>query len=161
MVVLAHLILFFFPHLYMSVIEGSESEIERLIRNSPFTFFYSGLSAVYIFFVLSGYILTAVALNNYSGSRVFSMALKRYPRLGIPATFSCIFAFALLFFVDLQTISHPLLVGPFSKGTLWGSEAIFGNFEYSFLGSIFSGAIDVFFFSGRTPYNPVLWTMEI
>lgn len=162
MVVLAHLVLFFFPHLYMGAPEGSEREIQKLIRDSPFAFFYSGLAAVYIFFVLSGYILTAVALKkDYSRTRVLSMALKRYPRLGIPATFSCIIAFAILYSIDLKTISHPLLVGPFSKGSLWGSEAIFGKFDYSLQGAIFSGAIDVFFLSGRSLYNPVLWTMEI
>lgn len=162
MVVLAHLILFFFPHLYLGAPEGSDREIQKLIRDSPFAFFYSGLAAVYIFFVLSGYILTAVALNKgYSRNRVLSMVIKRYPRLGIPATFSCIIAFAILFSIDLKVISHPLLVGPFSKGSLWGSEAIFGNFDYSLHGAIFSGAIDVFFLSGRSLYNPVLWTMEI
>lgn len=67
----------------------------------------------------------------------------------IPALFSCIVAFVLLSLVD---VSHPLLVGPFTS---------FHNFDFSFGGALFSGAIDVFFLSGRSAYNPVLWTMKI
>ncbi len=150
MVVLAHLVLFFFPGLYIGIPEYSGHEIQSLIRNSPFAFFYSGLAAVYIFFVLSGYILTAVALKpDRPLNRILSMSLKRYPRLMIPALFSCILAFMLLSLVD---VSHPLLVGPFSD---------VGKFDYSLEGAIFSGTIDVFFLSGLSLYNPVLWTMKI
>ncbi len=150
MVVLAHLSLFFFPELYMGVPEYSGHEVQFLIRQSPFAFFYSGLSAVYIFFVLSGYILTAVALNpDRPLIRILSMSIKRYPRLMIPALFSSVLAFILLTFID---VSHPLLVGPFGD---------LHNFDYTLGGSLFSGAIDVFFLSGRSLYNPVLWTMKI
>ena len=51
MVVLAHLSLFFFQGLYMGVPEYSGHEIQLFIRNSPFAFLYSGLAAVYIFFM--------------------------------------------------------------------------------------------------------------
>jgi peptidoglycan/LPS O-acetylase OafA/YrhL len=150
MVVLAHLILFFFPYLYTGVSAGPDHDIQQFIRHSPFTFFYSGLSAVYIFFVLSGYILTAVALNSDNPlNRIFSMSLKRYPRLMIPALFSCVLAFILLSFIET---SHPLLFGPFSE---------LDSVDYTFGGALYSGAIDVFFLSGHSVYNPVLWTMKI
>jgi len=35
------------------------------------------------------------------------------------------------------------------------------NQDYSFIGAAYSGIIDVFFLSGRSSYNPVLWTMKI
>ena len=79
----------------------------------------------------------------------------------IPALFSSIVAFILFSFVDYQDISHPLLVGPFSDGSLWGSEAVYGNFDYTFEEALLSGAIDEFFLSGSSLYNPVLWTMKI
>ena len=121
-----------------------------LVRNSPFTFFFSGLSAVYIFFALSGYILTAVALKpGRQLLRILSMSLKRYPRLMIPALVSCILAIILL---GLGDISHPALSGPFKDVR---------NFDYTFGGAVFSGAIDSFVLSGRSLYNPVLWTMKI
>lgn len=67
----------------------------------------------------------------------------------IPALVSCIVAFILLSFMET---SHPLLVGPFSK---------LDTVDYTFGGALYSGAIDVFFLSGRSVYNPVLWTMKI
>lgn len=150
MVVLAHLVLFFFPPLYTGASEIADHNIQLWLRNSPFTFFFSGLSAVYIFFALSGYVLTAVALKpGRPLVRILSMSLKRYPRLMIPAMVSCILAFILL---SLGDISHPALSGPFKDVR---------NFDYTFGGALFSGAIDSFVLSGRSLYNPVLWTMKI
>lgn len=37
----------------------------------------------------------------------------------------------------------------------------YGDFSYSLSSAIYSGMLDVFFLSGRSQYNPVLWTMKI
>jgi len=37
----------------------------------------------------------------------------------------------------------------------------YGKFEYSLMGAIYSGTVDAFFLSGKSLYNPVLWTMKI
>lgn len=153
MVLLSHLSLTFYPYLHAFDGEAQFGEypIQHFIHESPFGFFFSGTSAVFIFFVLSGYILTKVALkDNNIAERVYLMGLKRYPRLMIPALASCLIAFLAIALFD---ITSPQL-----------SDWINGygnNGTYSAVGAIYSGAIDVFFLSGRSSYNPVLWTMKI
>lgn len=144
MVVFSHLSLAFFPYLHAFAGEpGSNNPIQYWIHNSPFGFIYSGSSAVYIFFVLSGYILTYVALKN-NILKLVGMSLKRYPRLMIPVVISCVIAYA-SFLLPIEKVG-------------WISK--FGNFNYSFIGSIYSGLVESFLI-GKSSYNPVLWTMQI
>lgn len=148
MVVLSHLSLTFFPYLQGFIGKaGANNPIQSFIHNSPFGFIYSGTSAVYIFFVLSGYILTYVALKN-NVNKLISMSLKRYPRLMIPAVVSCVFAYLIFTFLHIDK----------SMLTDWINK--YGDFNYSLIGSIYSGTIESFLF-GYSPYNPVLWTMQI
>ena len=63
-VVLSHLSLTFFPQLH----NFGESAVQQynffaLLHNSPLAFFYSGTGAVFVFFVLSGYVLSLSSLN--------------------------------------------------------------------------------------------------
>ncbi|MBD1584432.1 acyltransferase family protein [Pseudoalteromonas sp. S16_S37] len=153
MVLISHLSLVFYPYLHSFFGKADQKAfpIQSFIHESPFGFFFSGTSAVYIFFVLSGYILTKVALKDQNRlGKVYSMALKRYPRLMIPALASCLIAYAAIKGVD---ISSPHL-----------SDWINGyrhSQEFSLVDAIYNGAIDVFFISGESAYNPVLWTMKI
>ncbi len=147
MVVLSHLSLTFFPYLHAFTGEaGVDNPIQGWIYNSPFGFIYSGTSAVYIFFVLSGYILTYVALKG-DVHKIIVMSVKRYPRLMIPAVVSCIFAYILFHF----SVEKSIL-------TKWISN--YGSFDYSFINAIYSGIIESFL-RGKSQYNPVLWTMKI
>jgi len=156
-VVLAHLCFSFYPYIQsasgrITTKLGEENGhiIESWLFNSPFTFFISGTSAVFVFFVLSGYILTEVA--GKSGNRlqrIASMSIKRYPRLMIPALFSTVFSFCLLEFTDVNSV----FVSSWIQA--------FGDFEMSLAGAIFNGSIDSFFISGKSQYNWVLWTMQI
>ncbi|WP_158657993.1 acyltransferase family protein [Agarilytica rhodophyticola] len=152
MVLMSHLSLTFFPFLHAFDGKGdiALNSIQGFIHESPFGFFYSGSAAVYIFFVLSGFILTKVALKKDDAPvKIFSMFLKRYPRLMIPVLVSCIIAYV---FFQLFDISSPDL-GPWIKG--------YGSLDYSLTNAIYSGTVDVFFLSGYSAYNPVLWTMKI
>ncbi|WP_281561714.1 acyltransferase [Thalassomonas sp. RHCl1] len=151
MVVLSHLSLIFYPYLHnFNAADSTGYDIQNLIHHSPFTFFFSGSAAVYIFFVLSGYILTKVALRSQpSLSRISSMAIKRYPRLMLPALISCLLAVTIFQFVGMP-----------------GSDMIhsinnYGDFDYSLTGALYNGTIDTFFLSGQSLYNPVLWTMKV
>ena len=148
MVVLSHLSLTFFPFLHGFIGKAGDSHsIQGLIHNSPFGFLYSGTAAVYIFFVLSGYILSYVALKN-SHQKILSMSLKRYPRLMIPAVVSCVFAYLLLTFMQ----TDKSMLAP------WINK--YGNFDYSLTGAVYSGTLESFV-RGRSLYNPILWTMQI
>ena len=151
-VFLSHLSLIFYPYLHAFNVEAEFGEypIQQFIHESPFGFFFSGSSAVFIFFVLSGYILTRVALkDNNVSQRVCLMGLKRYPRLMIPALVSCLIAHLATALFD---ITSPQL-GDWING--YGK-----NESHSVIGAIYSGTIDVFL-SGKSSYNPVLRTMKV
>ncbi len=135
MVVLSHLSLTFFPYLHLGGLsENSGFPIQKLFYESPFAFIYSGTAAIFIFFVLSGYILSYVALGkSYYKGKFVKMSLKRYPRLAIPTLVSCLLAFTLFSLFNLDT----------SQLSEWITK--YGNFNYSLIGAIFSGTIESFF----------------
>mgnify|MGYP000010203739 FL=1 len=147
MVVLSHLSLTFFPYLHgFSGTAGVENQIQRFIYDSPLGFMYSGSSAVYVFFVLSGYILTFAAFKS-NIDKIISMSIKRYPRLMIPVVVSC---FLSLFFFSVFSTDK-------SRLPEWIST--YGNFDYSLAGATYSGTVGAFL-TGESLYNPVLWTMQ-
>ena len=157
MVLLSHLSLTFYPYLhgFNGLAQADTNPIQYFIHHSPFAFFFSGTAAVYVFFVLSGYILSKVALKsdndpNKQKQRILAMGIKRYPRLMIPSLVSCIIAY--IGFATLSSTSPQL-------GTWINNFADTPNL--SLLGAIYNGAIDVFFFKGESMYNPVLWTMKV
>lgn len=153
MVLLSHLSLTFYPylHAFNGKARFEDHPIQYLIHESPFGFFFSGTSAVFIFFTISGYILSRAALKEKNiNKRLFLMSLKRYPRLMIPALASCLLGYIAIKFINIQS---PQLTDWINN---YGDDQ-----NHSFLGAIYSGTIDVFFLSGKSLYNPVLWTMKI
>jgi len=123
--------------------------IQQFIYASPFTFLFSGTSAVYVFFVLSGYILSVVALKpNASIQRIILMSLKRYPRLMLPTLASCIVAY----------FAFKLMNAKASELSAWIQA--YGAFDFSFVGAVHSGTLGTFI-GGSSEYNWVLWTMQI
>lgn len=147
MVVLSHLALIFYPGLHDPDLINNNS-IVKLIFNSPLAFAYSGTSAVYIFFVLSGYILTYAFNKGDALSNAAKMTTKRYFRLAVPAIASCVFCW---FILSANTPSRELLSAWFNSYRVDSG---------SFLDSIYSGAVSSFVGDG-SKYNPVLWTMKI
>ena len=156
MVVLSHISLTFFPfiHAFEGKAKTGEYQFQALIHETPLSVLFSGLSAVYIFFVLSGYILTKVALSKPKEEFLVSltdMALRRYPRLMIPAAISCLIAVMLLNLVSV----------PKDSLSDW-INALYGDTgHYSFYGALYSGAFESFFRPVYSTYNPVLWTLRI
>lgn len=149
-VVLSHAFLMFSPWMHSGA--ALKSEIEAAIFNSPFKFFYNGSSAVAIFFVLSGIVLSMSCLKrNVAYEYVRDAALKRYIRLGLPVFFSVmvcfLFAASGVFKANADVAKNvPLaaefLFNPTLKGALW------------------DGAFGAMLF-GVTPYNYVLWTISV
>jgi len=147
MVVLSHLALVFYPglHEHDLITHGWE----RVIFDSPLPFFYSGTAAVYIFFVLSGYVLTfGIMKNKDILASISMMTIRRYFRLAPPVVASCILAYFALKLISSDT----------SALSTWVQS--YGKFEPTLLGSIYSGLVETFF-RGGSSYNPVLWTMKI
>lgn len=91
-VLLSHSLLAFFSGVALA--SPSSGKLIGYLAASPLFFAIDGASAVCIFFVLSGYVLTPV----FSHSRATSSALigSRFLRLGIPAIAGCAFS-AVLF----------------------------------------------------------------
>lgn len=152
MVLLSHLSLTFYPQLHNFANQAFQAQgVQSFLYHSPLGFVYSGTAAVFIFFVLSGYILTYVA---YKGTdipqRVLSMSIKRYPRLMFPACVSCLLAFYLLshYRVDTHALSP------------WINEYRLST-HASLLDAFYTGVVKVFTVTGINPYNPVLWTMKV
>lgn len=108
-VVFSHLLGVFFPQLHNFYTSNlPKYEIAESIHNSPFTFFYSGTGAVFVFFVLSGYVLTLSSLKAKNTVKRFWLSImKRYPRLAIPALGSCLLMYlALHIDIDVSQTSE-------------------------------------------------------
>ncbi|WP_252059291.1 acyltransferase [Acinetobacter sp. AHP123] len=147
-VVFSHLLGTFYPQLH-SFYESKlpKFELAETIYNSPFAFLYSGTGAVFIFFVLSGYVLTLSSLKNTDYKKRFFISItKRYPRLAIPALFSCLLMFLVLQInVDVSRIAEAM-------------QRI--KIEPNFFDALYNGSIGAFLF-GDQRYNRALWTMRI
>ncbi|ENX60627.1 MULTISPECIES: acyltransferase family protein [Acinetobacter] len=148
-VVLSHLSLTFFPQLHNFYVSAvPQYDFFAQLHHSPLAFFYSGTGAVFVFFVLSGFVLTFSSFKKHNtATQLKNSLIKRYPRLAIPAFVSCIIAYLVCFVpVDVSHVSE------------WG--AALAN-PYPQLGTaLYEGSIGAFLF-GDSSYNWVLWTMQI
>ena len=147
MVLMSHLSLIYFPFLHSGKVGDLKSSIEPLITSFPLGFVYSGTAAVYIFFCLSGFILSYCCFKGDTPLLSASKMLRsRYSRLAIPAVASSV----ICYFVIISGIQNNMP---------WISAFRNGN-EVSLIDSIYSGALESFFL-GKGVYNSVLWTMQI
>ncbi|WP_019457736.1 acyltransferase family protein [Acinetobacter sp. GG2] len=147
-VVFSHLFGTFYPQLhnfYESALP--KFQLAETIYNSPFTFLYSGTGAVFVFFVLSGYVLTLSSLKTTDYKKRFSVSItKRYPRLAIPALFSCLLMYLVLQVnVDVSNIAEAM-----QKMKI----------QPNFFDAVYNGTIGAFA-TGDQRYNRALWTMRI
>lgn len=149
-VVFSHLSLSFYPYLHQfSPEDRARGAWDHFMHQSPFAFWYSGTAAVFVFFVLSGFVLSYAILRNANVPRkVAEMAIKRYPRLAIPAFFSCILAWIALSFTDIDSN----LVNGWLQA--YATETI------TFKQAVYEGSLGAFFFASSTT-NWVLWTMQL
>jgi peptidoglycan/LPS O-acetylase OafA/YrhL len=151
MVVLSHLSLSFFPYLHgFGASRLTPYAFEYAIHHSPFAFFFSGTAAVYIFFVLSGYVLTyAISKGQQQDQKIKVMLIKRYPRLMLPALGSCLLLWLAFGYVQPNGIYLAEWID------------IFGSEYYGSLAdTVYDGMIRTFW-NGYSAYNWVLWTMKI
>ncbi len=143
----SHVVNTFFP--YMHGFEDQKYNFESYFLNSPFDFFYSGAAGVYVFFVLSGVVLSASFSKGFGIKKFTLFFIKRYMRLMIPVLASCIIGYVVYtgFKVNMNGISQ------------WASRL--GNYDYTMQGAIYDGTIGAFKDQKFSIYNWVLWTMRI
>ncbi|MEB3753388.1 acyltransferase [Acinetobacter sp. MD2(2019)] len=149
-VVFSHLSLSFYPYLHhFSTDDRAHGQWDYFIHHSPFAFWYSGTAAVFVFFVLSGFVLSyAILKNSNIPKKVAEMSLKRYPRLAIPAFLSCILAWAAISFTHINSDLVNGWFQSYATGTITLAQAAY------------EGSIGAFLFA-QSGSNWVLWTMQI
>ncbi|WP_312626711.1 acyltransferase [Scandinavium sp.] len=138
-VIFDHCVNDFYPALRHTGDPGVAGAIKTIIAASPLNIIYSGLISVFIFFVLSGYVLSYKYHKTKELSVVTIGALKRYFRLLIPVIASMIF-----FWLCFESIS-----------------LIFGDRNPFSLNTIIKTSVYNVFFTGKDVINGPLWTMHI
>ncbi len=124
-----------------------------LVAHAPFSLAFNGNSAVCIFFVLSGYVLTAKFVATGDVAALRSAAVRRYVRLVTPAFIAVIFAWIVFRAGFIHTQTAPQ----------WGAAGwvpMYYKDPVSFGAAVFEGAIAAPFF-GQVSLNNPLWTMRI
>ena len=150
-VVFSHLAMSFFPYLHhFDANETTDLAWVNAMHHSPFGFLYSGDAAVFVFFVLSGFVLSYAILKSPDqfNDKIKSMMIKRYPRLMIPALTSCLIIWSVFQVIHID--SHH--VGA------WLQAFTAQNFRLK--DALYEGTIGAFLFS-ESNINWVLWTMTI
>jgi peptidoglycan/LPS O-acetylase OafA/YrhL len=150
-VLLSHLSLMFYPYLHGMKPEQIKSGIDQIIVDYPIGFFYAGTSAVFVFFCLSGYILTyACAKNENVLLAATKMLLARYFRLVMPVLASVIICFIVIKYIPNNTSGLPWI-------SWWGRSVTDND---TLIGAIYNGVFSSVFLADNK-YNWVIWTMQI
>ncbi|WP_173910125.1 acyltransferase [Acinetobacter sp. Marseille-Q1618] len=150
-VVLSHLSLSFIPYLHhFDANDIANNQLIYAIHHSPFAFWYSGTAAVFIFFVLSGYVLSYAICKvpEQITFKLKNMWIKRYPRLMIPALISC-----LIIWLVFNTIQ-------IDSSQVGGWLQAYVTQDFSLKTAVYEGTIGSFLFA-ESSINWVLWTMTI
>lgn len=160
-VMLAHIILAFWPAFYMKsgpLWEGYPRAV-RWFAGSPFRSLWDGHFAVTIFFVLSGFVLSLSFFGTRSVDVLASGAARRYLRLALPALASVLLAYLLLktgCMVNQAAVRH--MDAALGAPHLWLAQ--YYNFSPRLLTAVREGTCDAFL-TGVSYYNGLLWTMPV
>jgi len=152
MVVIHHYLLAFYPTQASGEIKNAHfAPLELWYYHSPFIFLTNGQFFVYIFFALSGYVLSKKYFLEKEIAYLNSAFIRRLPRLYIPMAFSLVIAFLLMkltldFNIEASTITKSIWFA-----ALKGDHSVFKFIE--------SLLIKTMFFKDNS-YNTVLWTIS-
>jgi peptidoglycan/LPS O-acetylase OafA/YrhL len=117
-VLLLHLFSAFAPNLVFALPAGAP--LAGIIHLSPLFFLYDGYSAVYIFFVLSGYVLT----RSFARGPLDPLAqiVARIARLGLPAIAAASFAAAIMLIFGRANVAAGQVDGAAWLAHQWQTE---------------------------------------
>jgi peptidoglycan/LPS O-acetylase OafA/YrhL len=154
MVLFGHLVKMVQPSLVTAETYPAGTPVwQHALAASPLSVLWDGRLAVDIFFVLSGYVLTAAVTERRMTFP--ALATKRYIRLLLPVLAATLPAlllqpYGLYFHRDLG----------FVTGSAWlNSQTVIG-FHPSILSWLYNGIWVVFFVDGETSFNSLLWTLR-
>src|ERR1700730_7447717 len=137
-VLLLHFLAAFAPNLVFALPAGAG--VAGYIHLSPLYFLYDGYSAVYIFFALSGYVLTRAFERHLA--RPSSQILARIVRLGLPAIAATLVAAAVMLMFGKPNVQAGELSGSVWFASQWNSDL-------SVLSAIRDGTINALFLGYR------------
>lgn len=146
-VVVHHFVAAFWPTAFFRGGEG----LALTFSETPLALLVNGPFFVFVFFVLSGYVLAGVVSRP---AELPAQIAARYVRLGVPAGASVVLA-ALLLVLGLNFIPEVVAM----NGNRW-LESVFsvnGVPWWKATGDV----VGTYFITGRSPLNFVLWTMQI
>jgi peptidoglycan/LPS O-acetylase OafA/YrhL len=153
-----HYLYAFFPFAIAGV-GIAHSHFEKIWFRSPWEVFTSGVFAVAIFFVLSGYVLSILFFRLKDTDILRTMALKRYIRLGVPAATSVLIAYV---FLKLHIFRPATLAHAISPNFPldWNfTPKLFDALYQAFWGAYLSTGAPAAPSNPALTYNGVLWTL--
>lgn len=127
--------------------------LENAILQTPLHILVSGNFAVCIFFVLSGFVLSAKFFATGERKVVVASAWRRYIRLELPIFASVMLSFLLIASPFLYNQAAALVTGSSWLRDLW-------NIAPSLPDALYHATIGVFI-DAKSHYNTVLWTMQV
>lgn len=120
----------------------------------PFAGLFSGTFAVAIFFVLSGFVLSIAFFKTNKPDIIKKMALKRYPRLMLPALAAVLLSLLLI------KVGYNFKAEAGATTQSWWLLTM-GDVSGGVLLAIKEAAWNIFVDFDTSKYNPVLWTMSV
>ncbi|MCP8464441.1 acyltransferase [Pseudomonas sp. ZM23] len=167
-VVLLHFCAIFFPA-FARVAQEGNYPLESVLSHTPLFFLIDGYTAVFIFFLMSGFVLAGAFDNKVQ--QLPAQTLKRFIRLFLPVAVSAVFALGLffafqgakehtqavtgspwaawLYHIDTAPLALLREIGLNSMLLGYGGQSIFSNWSVLSLPAI------------STSSNPPLWTLHI
>lgn len=151
-VVLLHFISAFAPGLMERSLEVMTGA--RAVHLSPLFLVYDGYSAVFLFFVLSGYVLTPSFHRQLD--RPASALVARIARLGVPALCSGLIGYGVFMLFGRLNVTVAPMVNSTWFAPLWNvPPGLAATLQASFVSALF----DPLFFT-EASVNAPLWTMN-
>jgi peptidoglycan/LPS O-acetylase OafA/YrhL len=151
-VVVCHYVSAVFPHAVFGAQGAGNVEWQDALSRSPLVALYNGSFAVFIFFVLSGFVIARSAGANQTSLLI--LFGRRYLRLTVPMLCGTLLAYVLLkIFPDITRTAAQ----QFSNGWL---AAQYGGRELTIFQATWDAVFNPYRF-GEAYSNRVLWTMRI
>ena len=156
MVVIGHLTMLFWPYVVAPEVHPADATpLETYLAFSPLSLIWDGRLAVPIFFVLSGYVLTASVIAAAKPLVFPALVIKRYLRLALPVLATSLLALVLIpagfyFSPDVAMVT----------GSTWLANTLPPDFTPTISNWLEQSLWSTFFDFDKSYFNPALWTMH-
>ncbi len=156
-VVLHHFMLAFYPAVFTKSLDEihTAGNLEFIFYNTPLGILFAGNFALYVFFILSGLVLTISYKNNNENKYILRTAsFKRYFRLVPPVLFCNV----LTYFLLINKLNYNQAAGNLTRSFWWLKT--FWPFTPHIFEAINQSLFGVFSPTYSQSYNPALWVIS-